>query len=50
MSEKFLRTEMLIGKENLTIIDTIYTLIAIRNEKYVDGFHKIEKAIQRKKY
>ena len=33
-----------------TIIDTIYTLIAIRNEKYVDGFHKIEKAIQRKKY
>ena len=33
-----------------TIIDTIYTLIAIRDRKYVDGFHKIEKAIQKKKY
>ncbi|MBQ7759231.1 MurR/RpiR family transcriptional regulator [Anaerotignum sp.] len=32
------------------IIDTLYTLIAIRDKKYVDGFHKIEKAIQRKKY
>ena len=32
------------------IIDTLYTLIAIRDEKYVEGFHKIEKAIQRKKY
>lgn len=32
------------------IIDTIYTLIAIQDPKYVDGFHKIEKAIQRKKY
>ncbi len=32
------------------IIDALYTLIAIRDEKYVEGFHKIEKAIQRKKY
>lgn len=32
------------------IIDAIYTLIAIRDKKYVEGFHKIEKAIQRKKY
>ena len=32
------------------IIDAIYTLIAVRDKKYVEGFHKIEKAIQRKKY
>ncbi len=32
------------------IIDTLYTLIALRDKKYVDGFHKIEKAIQHKKY
>lgn len=32
------------------IIDTLYTLIAVRDGKYVEGFHKIEKAIQRKKY
>ncbi|WP_130860948.1 MurR/RpiR family transcriptional regulator [Bacilliculturomica massiliensis] len=32
------------------IIDTLYTLIAVRDRRYVDGFHKIEKAIQRKKY
>lgn len=32
------------------IIDSIYTLIAVQDPKYVDGFRKIEKAIQRKKY
>lgn len=32
------------------IIDTLYTLIALKDEKYVEGFRKIEKAIQRKKY
>ncbi len=32
------------------IIDTLYTLIALKDRKYVEGFRKIEKAIQRKKY
>lgn len=32
------------------IIDTLYTLIALKDKKYVEGFRKIEKAIQRKKY
>lgn len=36
------------NKSALANLQGLLFLIAIRDKKYVDGFHKIEKAIQRK--
>ena len=34
----------------ITLIDTIYTIIALRKPGAVEGFHAVEKALQDKKY
>lgn len=34
----------------IAIIDTIYTYIAVHKQEAVEGFHKLEKALEQKKY